>query len=294
MLVSLAFIARRLMADGLDTALFSSPAVVAAVVCIAVLEGAGILAASINFGRLVRNISGVSVDTASVLKAYTMANVYKYIPGSVAYVLGRNRLALENKSLSHGKVLLSTVAEGVLFVAAAALIALVCVFGYSLEYLRQTGLLAPLLYAAVVLPAVALPVVCVLRKRLREGVGRLRASAEILRPRVIAARFGFSLVIVFLWGLSFWATLLIMGHPADPRGALTVIGLYLLAWLAGFLTPGAPSGLGVREAVMLMFLGDIAGETVLLSAIITHRALNIAGDIFALAAALVSVNKYRP
>jgi len=66
------------------------------------------------------------------------------------------------------------------------------------------------------------------------------------------------------------------------RTAPTIIGLYVLSWLAGFITPGAPSGLGIREAVMLMFMGAMVYEPVLLSAIVTHRALNVVGDMFSL------------
>jgi uncharacterized membrane protein YbhN (UPF0104 family) len=34
----------------------------------------------------------------------------------------------------------------------------------------------------------------------------------------------------------------------------TCVSIFTLSWLAGFLIPGAPAGLGVREAVLVTFL----------------------------------------
>jgi len=69
----------------------------------------------------------------------------------------------------------------------------------------------------------------------------------------------------------------------------TIIGLYLLAWLAGFLAPGAPSGLGIREAVMMMFLTGLVYDDILLAALIIHRVVTMVGDVFAYFIGLIFV-----
>jgi len=291
MFVSLGFIAQRLITGEIDFSLFASPWVVAGVAVLAIAEGFGILGASLNFRSLVRNISGVSVEAPLAVNVYSMANLYKYIPGSVVYVLGRNRLAVENDKLSHGKVLLSTFIEGVLFVAAAAVIALVCVFDHSVSYLDRTGALSAVLPTLGLSVAVAGSLIYLFRSRVFLIIGRLRANTELLRLPVLAKRLGCAVGLVTLWGSTFLATVILLGHPASLDIAPTIIGLYLLSWLAGFLTPGAPSGIGIREAVMLMFLSDIVGEAVLLSAVVTHRAINIVGDVVAYGLAL-TYSKY--
>src|SRR3546814_5500746 len=40
---------------------------------------------------------------------------------------------------------------------------------------------------------------------------------------------------------------------------LGVLGVYAAAWLLGFLMPGAPAGLGVREVVLFMGLAPLVG-----------------------------------
>jgi glycosyltransferase involved in cell wall biosynthesis/uncharacterized membrane protein YbhN (UPF0104 family) len=60
---------------------------------------------------------------------------------------------------------------------------------------------------------------------------------------------------------------------------------YPVAWLAGFLLPGAPAGLGVREAALLALLDRAVTPEALGSAIIVHRVITAVVDgLVALAA----------
>jgi len=61
----------------------------------------------------------------------------------------------------------------------------------------------------------------------------------------------------------------------------------LLAWLAGFLTPGAPSGAGVREIIMHVFLGNMVSIELLLMAMVIHRVVAAAGDVAAYGVAVM-------
>ena len=56
-------------------------------------------------------------------------------------------------------------------------------------------------------------------------------------------------------------------------------GGYILAWLVGLLTPGAPAGVGVREAVLLFMLRGCLPESDLLLAIILARVVTVFGDL---------------
>ena len=55
---------------------------------------------------------------------------------------------------------------------------------------------------------------------------------------------------------------------------VTYVGVFALAWLAGFLAIPIPAGLGVREAVMVMFLSRSAGG--IIAASLCHRILAMA------------------
>ena len=283
MIVSLVFIAQRLIADeGFDRELFdllTSPWVVAGLLGIAALEGSGILLAGLNFRALVRNVSGVLVRKPLALSVYTESNVYKYIPGGVMYVAGRNRLAVEVDELTHGKVALATILEGVGMVIGVIVVAVVFAFDYSVTYLSQMDILPILFMILILVLLIAAPIVYFLRHKIGGGIKRLTSNMETINFAVIAKRLGFSIMLMFLYSVTFLLTLMILGQELTPSLGFAIIGLYLLAWLAGFLTPGAPSGLGVREVVMIMFLGDFVSVTVLTAAMVMHRVLTVVGDI---------------
>jgi hypothetical protein len=63
------------------------------------------------------------------------------------------------------------------------------------------------------------------------------------------------------------------------RQWLTVIGAYVVAWLAGLVTPGAPAGVGVREMLLLLFLKGLVSEIDLLLVVLLGRLVSVVGDL---------------
>jgi hypothetical protein len=57
-------------------------------------------------------------------------------------------------------------------------------------------------------------------------------------------------------------------------------------WLAGYLTPGAPAGLGVREVVVTTLLTPHTGATIAVSASLLWRLTALFTDIVILGAAV--------
>jgi len=285
MVASLAFLARRLWqyAQGpdFDVTALTSAGVIAGLMFVVMFEGFGILLAGVNFRALVKNVSGILVNRPLALVVYTVSNLYKYIPGGVMYVVGRNRLAVETEDLSHPEVALSTVIEGALVAIAAVVIVMATAFDHAREYLRYEDLPTALAIAIIIVVVLAGSAVYSFRHKISAGLKKLFKHLQVLKPTVLLKRFGFALLIMTLWGGTFLATLVVLGQEMSPGMAPTVIGLFLLAWLAGFLTPGAPSGFGVREMIMLMFMGNILNEGILLSAMIIHRVVAAAGDLAA-------------
>ena len=56
-------------------------------------------------------------------------------------------------------------------------------------------------------------------------------------------------------------------------------GAFILAWVVGLITPGAPAGVGVRELVLIACLGGLVAGQDLLSAVILSRLATVAGDV---------------
>ncbi|MCL2604564.1 MAG: lysylphosphatidylglycerol synthase domain-containing protein [Defluviitaleaceae bacterium] len=289
MVVSLGFILRRILQThgDVDFTVFSNPVILAALLSVALLEGTGIVFASLNYRALVKNISGIRVKSPLAVTTYTVSNLYKYIPGGVMYVLGRNKMAIDTDNLSHGKVAFATFIEGALFAIAAGVIAVAFSFEHSASYIRdEVGI--PIGFIIIVTTAALTAgfLVYRFRNRIAAFYRNLRNDTRDIRWTVLIKRFACAFVLIFLWAFSFLATLMLLGQNVTFGMGITVMGLYMLSWVAGFLTPGAPSGLGVREVVMLMFMANTLNEGILISAMFMHRMLTVVGDVSAYGMAL--------
>jgi len=288
MVVSLGFIGRRifLTTDEVDWAIFANPVILGALISVALLEGVGILATALNYRAMVANVSGIKVKYPLALVVYTVSNLYKYIPGGVMYVLGRNKMAIDTDGLSHAKVGIATFLEGATIAIAAIAVAFTFSFRHTMEYLQQVEFAAWLLILIAAVLVILACAVFYFRAKLHKLWLKLKEGTKDLRPMVMARRLLFALILIILFAFTFLATLMLLGQEVTLRLGITIMGLYMLSWVAGFLTPGAPSGLGVREFVMVMFMGDTLNEAILVSAMVMHRLLTMTGDISAYGMAL--------
>src|SRR3546814_8886443 len=57
-----------------------------------------------------------------------------------------------------------------------------------------------------------------------------------------------------LVGLGLWGMSLALGNGGAMPGPIFFIGAFTTSWIAGFVVPGAPAGLGVREVVLTAWL----------------------------------------
>ena len=77
-----------------------------------------------------------------------------------------------------------------------------------------------------------------------------------------------------------------MSLLANENTALLAVA-FLTAWLAGFVVPGAPGGLGVREAILVAFLSAHLPTADVLAFALASRLVTTLGEIvFALGASL--------
>ena len=298
MILSLIFIGQRLASYGMDFSLLNSPWIVAGFIGITFFEGGIIWVAAFNFRAIVYNVTGIQAERTLAVKVYGASNLYKYIPGGIMYVLGRNRLAVETAGISHGKVAFSTLLEGVGFVIAAISLALVLSFEYTMTYIRQSELISSSEITGIIGIAaggILLIIVCIiflLRRKIADWLRPTLANMEGINAAAIFKRIAVSMLLMIMWGTSFLATIILLGQPVTPTLAATIVGLYLLAWVSGYLTPGAPSGFGIREAIMLMFMTGVIDIGILSAAMIMHRILAVIGDVLAYIAALVYARRH--
>lgn len=105
------------------------------------------------------------------------------------------------------------------------------------------------------------------------GIDRMRLPG--LRPLLIC--FALYAVNLLILGAILQLLASAMTEGNEARFWL-LTGVFAIAWVAGFLTPGAPGGLGVREAIMVALLGPVYDPGTALALAVTLRIVSTAGD----------------
>ena len=72
--------------------------------------------------------------------------------------------------------------------------------------------------------------------------------------------------------------LALMVPQADAKELAALTGAFLFAWIIGFVTPGAPGGIGIREGVMLFVCGDRFADRIVLF-VLVMRIASVFADI---------------
>ena len=55
--------------------------------------------------------------------------------------------------------------------------------------------------------------------------------------------------------------------------------IFVVAWIAGFVVPGAPGGVGIRDGILAVGLGLFIGQGAGLTVALLHRGVSVAGDV---------------
>ena len=78
-------------------------------------------------------------------------------------------------------------------------------------------------------------------------------------------------------GLGLWIVALAAGF-SDSIDLGVATAVFALSWLLGFLAPGAPAGLGVREGIMVLMLSPLMPDSEALAFVLLARLVTLAGD----------------
>jgi len=225
------------------------------VMLLAVVYGASGLFLSSAWKSILKHL-GIQASFVWSAKVYGVSQLGKYLPGNIFHLAGRQALGM-SANVSAGALAKSTVWELGLICTAGALFSFflvpifvpeLSVFFSTIPWLAVVGGIAFLLG--------------------RRWDGKIRKA--------------FLLQVVFLGisGLVFTILLEVFSGATIFKncGVLLFIGAYVVAWLAGLATPGAPAGMGVREMVLIFLLGDFIPETKLLPVVLLSRFVTVAGD----------------
>ncbi len=210
-----------------------------------------------------------------------LSQIGKYLPGNVAQFIGRFALARAD-GVQSAVIGVAVLVETALLIGSGALLAgSVAVF--APELLR--ALLEPVRSQTIgnaiwLLPGAGLLCVAIVATALRRKIHR--SGAVPTHPGWFLVPVAAHVANFLVLGIS---VLLVIeaASPGAEVGLAYTTGIFAVAWIAGFVVPGAPGGVGIREAILAVGLGLLLGEGVGLIVALLHRGISVAGDILTFA-----------
>lgn len=227
----------------------------------------GLLTASRGWGVLLES----DIRAGTLARGFFASQLGKYIPGGVWQAMGQVGLAaragvpMRRAAIAFPVHVITQAAAG--GAAGAGLVFVTSALTGPARFLPLLGLLS-LLFLSRRWMVRALHF---MRRLLPRG-----ADEETLpSQRAILRSFAWSLVTFLLSGLAFALLARSLGVSSLLAGALA----FALAWTAGFLVLPLPSGVGVREAVLIATLATPENAAPVIAASVLHRLLTMAAEV---------------
>lgn len=197
---------------------------------------------------------------------YGKSQIAKYIPGNIAHIAGRHTMG-RLAGIAHSHLAMAALYEIIGLISAALLITLV---GGSSVLDQLTSISWPIFMLPIILLAyLASPGL----------LHRFKSDITPVSPSLMLPPLFYYALFFLLSG----AALAIIGIHTNSFTLqwdnLIILSAFAIAWSVGFLTPGAPSGIGIREAILMLLLSPITSEGNALILALLFRLVTIGGDI---------------
>jgi glycosyltransferase 2 family protein len=197
---------------------------------------------------------GEPVRRAWAVRVYGTTQLAKYVPGNVVHLAARQAIGAA-AALRGAPLAKATVWEFGIFAGTGSTFFL---------------LTLPLIVTAPI--AVGLSAFALV-------VGLCIWTAYNYVSASLAQTIAFHCVYFLIAGLLFVSVLALFDLKVTTF-ALPICGAYVLASIAGLVTPGTPAGFGVREAALYALLHSLIDQSSLFSASLLSRVMTMGGDLF--------------
>ena len=231
---------------------------------------------SFAWRRLLKMCGHKDISANTCNRIYGKSQIAKYIPGNVFHVVGRHILGSQ-AGIKNIVLAGATIYEILGLISISVLIGFggMIVFGLSNIYFSLYQIIL-ILFSTIVITSLITalaPYLMSLRGIILPYRGIWDAVINISKIYVFYFLFfliaGLLLVIIVNLFLDININLI-----------AKLIVIFSIAWLAGFIIPGAPGGIGVREAVIIFFITPIIGEAQSVAIAIALRFVTLLGDVW--------------
>lgn len=279
---------------GRDLAVYATPRALGGIVIAALLWAAALPLISLAWRELLAGL-GTRKSWRELTAILGVTQFAKYVPGNVMQYVGRAGMSL-SRGIPARAFAITVTLEVLLVILAATMMGVGTgvwsVVGFAL--VRRQG--ATLMVVAGLVATMGAGLLAfrrfspaLLRRFAPQYAHALEGDLLPTRGTMLRA-FMLYMAVYACLGLS----LVILAHwllPTSSQDNWLLIASFSLAWVVGFVTPGAPAGLGVREGLLLLMLAPIYSSAAASILVIALRLASTLGDVIGFAGGLLILPK---
>jgi len=242
-----------------------------------------IISSGYLWGEIVEKLTRKKVSRTEVIRVHLASWLLKYIPGQAGSLI--NKLAWGKSKKIDGKLITASfIYENVFLILASTLPTIPILFvGLSSKFFEGATLFLPLLLALplviiVLTPWFFTPVI----NRLFKLVKKQTISRQEMLSTSESLKFFLKFIIPRILNGAAFVLVVESIINVEPEQYIVFASLYVLAGIIGVLAIFVPSGLGVREAAIVLFASAyIPAEQAIILALVARFYATIADVLVA-------------
>lgn len=238
------------------------------------------------------SLSNINVESHQLIDMYGRSNIAKYLPSNVLHFASRQFFSYKYR-WPQTKIALASIFETLILLSVGVIIFLFTIYFYPSFIMIEEKSLIDYFFEKInfsmiipLLIILAIIITCTIWIVRRKNINVKDFKFPTLKALV---KSGLFISLFFL--LSSLSCFLLALYLTEQQNLLfsTIFFIFSTAWLFGYIVPGAPGGVGVREALLVMLLAPNFGEPGALVLAIWVRIATVVGDLFFLFASYLSL-----
>ena len=211
-----------------------------------------VIISGVLWGKLLSELSGKKIGLNEAIKVHSASWLMKYIPGQAGSILSKLAWAKSN-GISQKSATNSFIYENVLLVLASAVLALPVIVLFQGALSSDPSLLLPLLIIIPISLVVYKPFFYKSLNFIFLKIGRKPfRESDFLTSKQILKFLSLYLLPRAMNGVAF-VLIALSFLPVESSMFVGLASIYILASVVGLLAIFVPGGIGVREAVIVLF-----------------------------------------
>lgn len=283
-LVAFMFIGKTILSMNLDITYINNPfSAVILIILMSVGYAISVYISSYAWKTILEFVSKAKIPMNKIMPVYVKSNIAKYLPGNFMHFAGRNLLAgrLGFKQLD---ITFCSILEIIMLLFTSFALSLI----FAMKILKKSLTTVLSRINPTIIPAVSIIVILLIIAAVlfickkTSFIKNYRHLFTRNFPKLLCKLFCIYSITLIIPGIFLLLILkLILSCNVSFQLITIIISSYTISWVLGFVVPGAPGGIGVRESTMLLILGQFYSSDIAVLAAILLRILSILGDLTA-------------